>query len=136
MSENLGVEKVAQTDKSANESHRHHKTVESPQRRALGDEIGVEADSDKDAYSPAVACKSAFPDFEYLGRVLRVVVPSVEEHVSEACAHDGADHHNHENRIHPAAVLSLVLEHFRQNPSAEDKADGKHQSVPADGDWR
>lgn len=59
-----------------------------------------------------------------------VVVPLVEEHVTETGADNCGYAHVDEQGSKPALGRSLALEHASHNVEAKHKAYGKHQSIP------
>ncbi len=67
-------------------------------------------------------------------RVRRIVVPLVEEYMTEACADNGSHTYIYEQDAEPAFGDAFALEHAGYYIKANPKSDGEHQSVPAYGD--
>ena len=129
----LVVHQVANADERAHEANGDAQAVEGPQHAFLGNMPAVEDDGDNDSQRAAVARQAAFPHLEDVGRMLRVVTPVVEEHMSQPCAHDGGNHHIEEQRSEPFLGRALVLEDAVNYLVANKKSNGKHQSIPAHG---
>ncbi len=80
-----------------------------------------------------MAGQTAFPGIKYLDRVLRVVVPGVEEHVAKAGSYNSAYAHIQQQCAQPALRRAFVAEHTGYYVEADPEANGKHEAVPAYG---
>ncbi len=132
--ENLGVHKVADANEASNKCNGNGEAVECPERVAPGGEYGEQYYGDNDAYGASVAGETALPGGKYLPRVRRIVVPLVEEYMTEACADNGSHTYIYEQDAEPAFGDAFALEHAGYYIKANPKSDGEHQSVPAYGD--
>ena len=72
------------------------------------------------------------PRVQNFNRMLGVIFPFVEENVAESSANDGAGGHPNQEHAEPAFGRAFAFEHTAHNQHSEPKADGKHQTVPAD----
>ena len=131
MAEYLAVHEIADAYQPPDESYRHSEAVECPQRAAARHKTAVEQHSYDDADGAAMAGEAAFPCGQNLERMLRVIIPLVEEHMAQTGTHDGGNGHIDEQRAHPLLGRSLAAIHTGHHIEAYPEADGEHKPVPA-----
>ena len=78
-----------------------------------------------------MACETALPYLDDVERMLRIIVPLVEEHMPKARAHDGGYCHIDEQLVYPLLPRTFVLEHLVDDIVANRETDEKHKAVPA-----
>ena len=77
-----------------------------------------------------MACEPAFPDLEDLYGLREEILRLVEEHMSEACADNGADEKVDQQGIQLACRIVLPLADPGHDPVAEQKSGHEQQAVP------
>ena len=130
VAEYLAVHQVAEAYEGTHQGYGHHETVKRPERTALRGEYREEYHGEHHAHHAAVAGQAAFPCVKYLNRVLRIIVPLVEEHMAQARAYHGAGGHPQQQYAQPSLGRALALEHFGHYIESYPESDGEHESVP------
>ncbi len=80
-----------------------------------------------------MACEPTFPHFQYVDRVLAVISPFIEKHVSEACADYSSAEYPQQEYPEPALGCSFVAEYAPDNVVAYQESYGEHKSIPSYG---
>ena len=81
-----------------------------------------------------MAGKTTLPGGEYLPRMGAVIVPLIEEYMSQAGTDDGGDTYIDEQDAEPAFGGPLAFEHLGYDIESYPEAYSEHKTVPAHGD--
>ena len=83
------VHEISHADKCADQGRGNGQSVYRPQHTAVRYLAREDIEGNEYAYRTAVAGQSAFPYFENVERVGRVIFPAIEEAVSQSRTDDG-----------------------------------------------
>ena len=75
------IHEVANANQSPHQTNGNTQAVKSPQSALLGHMPAKDENSNDNANGATMACQTAFPHLEDVGRMLAVVTPVVEEHM-------------------------------------------------------
>lgn len=126
MAVDFRVHQVAETNHGTDKRDGNGESVKGPERISACGDDGEEDDGNHDADGSAVACKAAFPDGENFGWMHRIIVPFVEEDVSETSADDRTGSNPKEEYAEPTLRSALMAEDFVHDVVAYPEADGEH----------
>lgn len=132
----LAVEKVSKADEAGGERYRNHQVVYKPHEVEvilLSVLVHVPDEAEDDGYGAAVAGKTALPRHENLPEALpgaKVIVRLVEDAVTQARSHDGADKKRVQERIQQLLVHLFPLEEVLHYEPSQDESAHEQQRIP------